>query len=164
MKINIAVSTDSSHVLSPNFYTLNELLQHLGLGSFEIHGQSNVEYNSKDTLVLFNGSKETTLDVLRDEHGTYTASLATRDIMYYSLDKFNRVKQGYHTTDRIPVPVLRSMRYREYRHDEEHTNCNPSRIVMTYKSKFSKGQTVHNYVSEIPITSCKNYSRSRYPD
>ena len=161
MKIQVSLSK-----ITKSFYTLQDLLNALHLGDYSVVGQVMLEYNTTETVHLDDGKHTVSIDVLRDSHGIYSADLNDSKISYYVLDKFNRVIKGFKSTDSISTPMLRAIRYKDYRFTEWHDRpFVPCKIYMFYGLKFKEGDEVKIEPLEfINWGDCKNASKTRVSD
>jgi len=160
MKISINISQSSDTVMTNSFYTFNELLANLGLQHYSVVGQPIFDYDSVQTVMLENNNKVQTIIVHRDKYG-YTAELSAKSIMYYVVDKFNRVIKGFKSTDSIPATILKAIRYRWYKHTEWNDSMVPCKIYRVYNAKHKTEQVIKDYLSVVEWYECKNASRTR---
>lgn len=163
MKILISIANDNLVQTKQGFYTLNELLDYLGLSGWELQGQPQLDYGKETRIELVKGSNAREVIVDRDKHGTYTAMIDRRDLSYYVVSKFKVVLQVYKSTDSISAKTLASIRYRDYKHDDydnEHEHS-PCMIYQMYKSKYKKGQTIDKPFEIINWADCRQATSSR---
>jgi hypothetical protein len=166
MKLNISISNDNLVQTKQGFYTLNELLDYLGLSAWEVQGQPQIEYGKETRIEAVNGSNAREVIVKRDNHGTYTAMIDKREMSYYVVSKFRVVLQVYKSTDSISAKTLSAIRYKEGKYDDydNERSHSPYMIYAMYHNKYKKGQTLDNPFEVISWNDCKNATSTRRKD
>jgi len=157
MKITISLSSDT--VMSPGFYTLQELLDKLGVGDWTVQGQPMLEYGKTERIEVTHGPNARQLVIHRDLHGTYQAEIDSRDFSYCVVTRFHKVLQVCRSTDSISAKTLNALRYRDSKFDDwdNESSHGPAQILMFYKAKYKKGQTIKDHPwSTIYWYDCKN--------
>jgi hypothetical protein len=167
MKITISLSNENFEY-TRGFETFQELLNHLGVGDWEVHGQPMLEYMTEVSVYIVKGSNEQTLTVRRDVHGTYQALIDKRDLSYYVMSKFNEVLQVCKSPDSISAKILSCIRYSDSKFDEDYEDSShqPCKIYVMYKDKYKKGQKIDSrkVFTYLDWYNCKQSTKSRRGD